>query len=47
MFWVDQGYRFNQTGVGVDQLDDQTVAAAIPQAATNTNGDSYICVNRR
>jgi iron complex outermembrane receptor protein len=26
-FWVDQGYRFNQTGTDVDQLDDKTVAA--------------------
>jgi outer membrane receptor protein involved in Fe transport len=26
-FWVDQGYRFNQTGVDIDQLDDKTVAA--------------------
>jgi len=26
-FWVDQGYRFNQTGVDIDQYDDKTLAA--------------------
>jgi iron complex outermembrane recepter protein len=26
-FWVDQGYRFNQTGVDVDSFKDQTSAA--------------------
>ena len=26
-YWVDQGFLFNQTGIALDQLDDETIAA--------------------